>query len=242
MRYIIILAAGIGSRCGQEVPKQYALVGGKPIICHTLDLFRRIFLPRQIVLVLHPDHKAYWDFVCQNYRSPQEMRLVYGGDQRFHSVRNALASIDCKDEDIIGIHDAVRPFVSDKTVRRVFEAAAIFGASLPVINVTNTIRRIEVEKNFAEDRQALKVVQTPQVFKARILKKAYEQPYHPQFHDCATVVEHAGFPIELTEGNYENIKITHPQDLYIGEAIYYNINNGIIPDQGKSREKIYGNL
>lgn len=242
MSYIIILAGGTGSRCKYHIPKQFAMIGDRPILVHTIQKFSTAFPDMQPVLVIHPSYQQRLRDMMKTYELPYTMKVVIGGEHRFHSVQCALDSIQCEGDDIIGVHDAVRPFVSAETITEAFEAAAITGASVPVISVTNTIRCLEGNENRAVDRQSLRVVQTPQVFKAGILKKAYKQTYQPHFYDCATVVEQAGFAVQLTAGNYENIKITHPQDLYLAQAIYKNIHNGSLPDQGESRPDIYHHL
>ena len=234
MHYIIILAAGIGARCGHSIPKQFALIGGKPILLHTIRKFVDKFPDMQVILVLHPDHYHYWKQINDTEEFLPTLKVVSGGRERFHSVQLALESISCDDTALIGIHDAVRPFVSEATISNAYEMAEHSGTSVPVIDMTNPIRSVEGQGNRALDRQRHKVVQTPQVFKAGILKKAYKQPFQSHFYDDGTVVEHAGFDIHLSKGNYENIKITHPQDLYIAEAIYNNLNYGSLPDQGMS--------
>ena len=120
---------------------------------------------------------------------------------------------------IVGVHDGVRPFVSVEVIRRCFDLAAHHKAVVPVIDVTDTLRHLSVNGSETVDRSAYKLVQTPQVFDAELLQRAYSQPYSKTFTDDASVVEALGMPVCLTEGNRENIKITTPFDLKVGNAL-----------------------
>ena len=143
--------------------------------------------------------------------------MADGGETRFHSVRNGLELID--EPALVGVHDGVRPFVSQEVIARCYKEAALRKAVIPVIDVVETVRHLVPEGSATVNRNEYKLVQTPQVFDASLLKKAYRQPYVPGFTDDASVVEAMGQPVVLVEGNRENIKITTPFDLKIASAL-----------------------
>ena len=122
--------------------------------------------------------------------------------------------------DIVGIHDAARPFVNVDTIKRCFETAAKKGNAIPVLPLNESVRMVTNGINKAVSRDDYKIVQTPQCFEASLLKKAYEKEYQPTFTDDASVVENIGVKITLVPGNAENIKITSPLDLAIGELLF----------------------
>lgn len=139
------------------------------------------------------------------------------GETRFHSVKNGLALV--KTPALVGVHDGVRPFVAREVIARCYDLAAEKKAVIPVIGVVETVRRMEGESSVTVGRDDYRLVQTPQVFDAELLKAAYEQPYTPHFTDDASVVEALGVSVFLTPGNRENIKITTPFDLKIATAL-----------------------
>jgi len=152
--------------------------------------------------------------------------LTPGGETRYHTVKNALSKV--KKGNLVGIHDAVRPMVYKHTIDRCYDEAEKSGAAIPCISVHNTIREITNYGSRWVDREKLRAVQTPQVFRYDILMKGYEQEYSESFTDDASVVESAGYPVKLVEGNPENIKITTPENLVFAEALfdYYKQKSG----------------
>jgi 2-C-methyl-D-erythritol 4-phosphate cytidylyltransferase len=220
-KIVIIVAGGKGLRMGHELPKQFMLVGGKPILMHTLEAFQQVDLSIKITLVLPPSQQHYWSVICEKYNFTIPHTITDGGETRFHSVQNGLlaAAKKLSVDAIIGVHDGVRPFVSSKVIRSCYELAEQKGSVVPVIEVHETLRQISADSSFTVDRSAYRLVQTPQVFRSDILFKAYQQAFTSEFTDDASVVEAAGFSITLTDGNRENIKITTPFDLLIAEAL-----------------------
>lgn len=206
---------------GSELPKQFLCIGGKPILMHTLESFHRFDEAMQLILVLPRDHQPLWQTLCEEHAFSLPYRLADGGETRFHSVKNGLALIT--GEGVVAIHDGVRPFVSSEALHRCFTTAATHHAVLPVIPIVDTVRELTVEGSRTVDRNAYKLVQTPQVFDVTLLKTAYEQPFTPFFTDDASVVEALGRTITLVEGNRENIKITTPFDLKIAEALLADV-------------------
>ncbi len=140
-----------------------------------------------------------------------------GGKTRFSSVKNALEQVGVKR--LVAIHDGVRPLVAIETIRRAFKEADKNGNAIPVIRMQDSIRESGPDGSREISRENLRIVQTPQVFRTELIKKAYGSAPHENFTDDATVLETLGKKIHLVEGNPENIKITNPFDLRCAEAI-----------------------
>lgn len=216
-KQIIIVAGGKGLRMGGEIPKQFLPVNDKPVLMLTLETFYRFDPQIKIILVLPREQQAYWDELCVKYHFEIPYLLADGGETRFHSVKNGLSMAD--DDGLIGVHDGVRPFVSQEVIAHCFDAASTKEAAIPVIDVVETVRKIDGEESATVDRNNYKLVQTPQVFTSSLLKRAYNQEYSPLFTDDASVVEAMGIKVVLVPGNRENIKITTPFDMIIANAL-----------------------
>lgn len=217
MNYVLIVAGGKGLRMGSELPKQFLPIGGKPVLMRTLEAFYAYDAEMKIILVLPHSQQSFWAGLCREHSFSVPHVVADGGETRFHSVRNGLALVDAPG--LVGVHDGVRPFVSQEVIAGCYRLAAGKKAVIPVVDVVETVRRLEGEGSVTVPRDAYKLVQTPQVFDAALLKRAYEQPYVPAFTDDASVVEAMGVPVVLTAGNRENIKITTPFDLKIASAL-----------------------
>lgn len=215
--FALLLAGGKGLRMGVDLPKQFLLLAGKPVLMHTLEAFHKADPTTEIILVLPAEHQEFWTDLCAKHRFTLQHQVVTGGAVRFDSVRNGLDRIN--EAGLIAVHDGVRPLVSPELINRCFAKAAEKGAVIPVFELTESIRRIEGSRSYAEDRSRYRSVQTPQTFRSEILKIAYQQPFQPVFTDDASVVEAAGYEIALVDGNRENIKITTPQDLLLAEQL-----------------------
>jgi len=214
--YAIIVAGGKGMRMGKDLPKQFLPIDGTPILMHTLQAFYDYDPSMTLIVVLPSDQQAYWSKLCGDYHFTIPHVVVKGGETRFHSVKNGLACIN--EEGLVAVHDGVRPFVHCDTIDRCFAAAQESGAAVPVVEVVDSLRKVEDEESRSVSRREYRIVQTPQVFDISLLKEAYKQPYTVDFTDDASVVEAYGRKISLVEGNRENIKITSPFDLVIAEA------------------------
>ena len=219
MDYIIIVAGGKGLRMGGHLPKQFMPLHGKPVLMHTIERFRAYSDELKIILVLPHEQQDYWRQICQKHNFTIEHTVVDGGQTRFHSSQNGVAAVPDDATGVIGIHDGVRPFVSEETIARCFEAARQFGAALPVLPVTDTLRRVTDDGGYNVQRNDYRTVQTPQTFDAQLLKQAFKQPYSDNFTDDASVVEALGHKVTMVDGNRENIKLTTPFDLVVAEAL-----------------------
>ena len=217
MRYLILVAGGTGTRMNRPVAKQFLPLGGRPVIVHTLDKFRQAYPDLHISMVLHDSLHPEWERVVQDHPEASVNRVVNGGAERFHSVRQGLAALP-EGDGLVGIHDAVRPFAEVETIRRCYDAAEKSGAAVPVVPVKDTIRQVGEQGSAPLDRAALRAVQTPQVFSLPRLRMAYEVGYKPHFTDDASVWEFGGSAVTLVDGDLHNIKITTPEDLLSAEA------------------------
>ena len=222
MDYMIIVAGGKGLRMGGDLPKQFMPLHGKPVLMHTIERFRAYSDELKIILVLPHEQQDYWRQICQKHNFTVEHTVVDGGQTRFHSSQNGVAAVPDDATGVIGIHDGVRPFVSEETIARCFEAARQFGAALPVLPVTDTLRRVTDDGGYNVQRNDYRTVQTPQTFDAQLLKQAFKQPYSDNFTDDASVVEALGHKVTMVDGNRENIKLTTPFDLVVAEALIKN--------------------
>ena len=214
-KFALIVAGGSGSRMKSDIPKQFIILNGKPVLMHTVETFLKAGEHFHFVMVLPQSLIPEWEAMCKRHSFGQHT-LVEGGITRFESVKNGLAQI--KEEGIVFIHDGVRPLVSAQTIQNCYETAMEKGNALPVIVPSESVRKAEEGKNYAVNRSHYFLVQTPQTFKVSLIKKAYEQPYDIKFTDDASVLESYGFEIHLVEGNRENIKITYPEDIILADA------------------------
>jgi 2-C-methyl-D-erythritol 4-phosphate cytidylyltransferase len=215
-KFVIIVAGGSGSRMGSEIPKQFLELCGKPVLMHTIQLFFDFDPNSELILVLPQSQLKVWAGLCLKHSFLLPHQVVAGGETRFYSVKNGLKLI--QDEGIVFIHDGVRPLVSHETLKRCLEMAQKSGNAIPVLPVTESLRKTDGDQNISVDRSLYFSVQTPQTFRSNVILESYQQPCDKSFTDDASVVEKAGFSINMVEGNRENIKITTPPDLIIAEA------------------------
>ncbi|MBQ8695436.1 MAG: 2-C-methyl-D-erythritol 4-phosphate cytidylyltransferase [Bacteroidaceae bacterium] len=220
-KYIIVVAGGKGLRMGGEVPKQFQVIGNKPVPMVTLERLHAIDPAMQLVLVLPAEQFDLWKEMCRQYEFAVPLLLTQGGATRFHSVQNGLAQVDDIDEALVGVHDGVRPFVSQRVIDDCFREAWIHGAAIPMIDLQDSLRHIVGADGVTEvvPRDRYRLVQTPQVFKLSVLRKAYEQRFVETFTDDASVVEASGKDVVAVEGNRENIKLTTPFDMLVARTL-----------------------
>ncbi|WP_316784011.1 2-C-methyl-D-erythritol 4-phosphate cytidylyltransferase [Pedobacter frigiditerrae] len=209
--YAIIVGGGSGKRMQNSVAKQFLLLKDKPVLMHTILAFYNSIFNPEIILVLNADLHQQWEELCFKHNFNIPHLIIRGGEQRFHSVRNGLMAI--KDEGIVAIHDAVRPIVSNKLITNAYEVAEQMGNAVTCIKPSDSVRKIKDKESKIINRDELVLIQTPQTFEISQLRTAYQQHYKPKFTDDASVVEKAGFKINLIEGERSNIKITYPEDL-----------------------------
>jgi 2-C-methyl-D-erythritol 4-phosphate cytidylyltransferase len=215
--YVVIVAGGSGKRMGLDTPKQFLELAGKPVLMHTIERFTRFSSSIEIITVLPENQLRHWNELCKKYSFDVPHTLVKGGEHRFISVKHGLEFVDTPG--LVAIHDGVRPLVKSETIKRCFETAEKYGNAIPVISPADSLRQTLNKGSKPINRLNVKMVQTPQVFDAALIKKAYKQQYQTSFTDDATVVETTGVKIHMVEGNRENIKITNPEDLFIAQTL-----------------------
>lgn len=211
--YAIIVAGGTGSRMGSDIPKQFLTINGLPVLIHTLKAFRNYSSELSIILVLPANQFDFWQTLCIQYAFHEDYQLIEGGKTRFESVKNGLKSIGAENG-LVAVHDGVRPVISKKIISESFLHAAEFGSAVTSVPLKDSIRKTSNDRDSStEDRTLFRLIQTPQTFRLNWMREAFETPYQSHFTDCASVLEAAGYKIQLIEGAYENIKITTPEDL-----------------------------
>jgi len=216
-KYVIIVAGGTGTRMGSDVPKQFMLLKGKPVLYYSLKTFLDAYDDLQIILVLPAAFTDMGEEIVDAFFDKERIQITVGGDSRFHSVKNGLKLIS--DESIIFVHDAVRCLASVDLIHRCYEMALETGSAIPVVVSKDSVRILNEEESEPVDRNKVLLVQTPQTFHSKILLPAYEIDFKDKFTDEATVVEAYGIKVSLTEGEETNIKITKPVDLLMADKI-----------------------
>jgi 2-C-methyl-D-erythritol 4-phosphate cytidylyltransferase len=217
-KYAIIVAGGSGQRMQSSVPKQFLLLQGKPILYHTLAAFYRADAATEIILVLPAEQFDYWGSLIEGLPVIPH-QLVAGGNSRFQSSQNAIQSLH--EVGMVAIHDGVRPLIDPELINSSFQAAFEKGNSVLAVASKDSVRFYNAEKDGFEhlNREAIRLIQTPQIFSLKDLKEAFKQEYSADFTDDARVVEALGIKINLVDGSYQNIKITTPEDLLLAEVL-----------------------
>lgn len=213
-RAAVIVAGGQGHRMGGEIPKQFRELEGKPIIIQTLEQFYRFDPHLDVVVVVAQMHLDLWNAMSAHHTNISRVKLAIGGVTRFHSVQNGIQLI--RDGVVVGIHDAVRPFVSMETLEHCYSTAYKTGSAIPVIEMDESVRMVKENNSSVHmDRSALRRVQTPQTFRSEMIREAYENTENHSFTDDASVFESHFGKVTLVEGNRQNIKITTPTDMQL---------------------------
>lgn len=210
-RGVVIVAGGSGRRMHSALPKQFMLLGGIPVVARTINIFAEALPGAEIVVVLPEEYIAMWKNLAARFDVAVH-KCVAGGTERFHSVK---AGIEALSEDVtsIAVHDGVRALVTKRLIIRAALAIEENDAVIPVIEVVDSYRRVEQGGSTILPRSELRIVQTPQIFKSSILRKAYTQEFDQAFTDDASVVEAMGIKITLVDGERTNIKLTTPEDM-----------------------------
>ena len=221
--YAIIVAGGLGKRMQSEVPKQFLLLNGIPVLMHTIKAFHRSSITPKIILVLTHHFHDYWLRLCEQYDFTIPHEITDGGFSRSGSVRNGLALIKEK-KGIVAIHDGVRPLISQQIIAEAYKAAEEKGNAVAAVRCQDSVRQVNDDISHSLDRDSIYLVQTPQAFQVEQIKHAYdivetETLEIKEFTDDASIAEEAGLVINLIEGSHSNIKITYHEDLAIAEAL-----------------------
>lgn len=225
MNSAIILAAGRGRRMQTEKSKQYLEVLNKPLLLYTLEVFEECKHIDEILLVISEDELDYcMKNIVENRLWHKKIRTVLGGQERQHSVRNALSQI--KEADFVLIHDGARPLVTNKIIEDCIKDVVKYGAVSCGMPVKDTIKVVNKEGfiNYTPNRDSIWITQTPQAFDLGLIKRAHSMAVEENIvaTDDAMLVEVLGIKVKMVEGSYENIKVTTPDDLIIFENILKN--------------------
>lgn len=223
----IVLAAGQGRRMGTKIQKQYILLNGKPVLYYSLNVFQKSEVIDEICIVTGAGDEDYCKReIVERYGITKVSQIIAGGAERYLSVWNALQVIG--EDGYVFIHDGARPFVDEEMLYRVYNQVVCHRACVVGMPVKDTIK-ISDENGFVKetpDRSRVWMVQTPQVFDMALVKRAYAlliEKNETNVTDDAMVVEQMmKIPVKFVEGSYENIKITTPEDLKIGEIFAKN--------------------
>ena len=210
----LIVAGGSGQRLGEKTPKQFLLIKSKPILMHTIEKFSHL---DKIIVVISKNYTNEWMNLCKLHNFKVDHKLVEGGGNRFESVKNGLQHIN--HTDVVLIHDGVRPLISKKTINNLIEKVATNKGVLPVLPISESIRKVNQNSSNSLNRKNYFIAQTPQCFMFKEILEAYNQKYKDEFTDDASVFEAIGGKIITIEGEKANIKITYPVDLNLAENL-----------------------
>jgi 2-C-methyl-D-erythritol 4-phosphate cytidylyltransferase len=219
-KYVIVLACGRGKRMNMDIPKQFLILINEPIVMTTIRNIYKIDNSYKIILVLNEEDKDYWDSLVNKYSFNIPCTIVFGGKQRYYSVKNALDSIVDDDNALVAVHDGVRPIVSSRIFENCFSRAERKGNAVCCTGLNESVKYLNDDFSYSTlDRSKIRIIQTPQCFKLGILKKAYDEGYHEEFTDDSAYVENIGEKITLIKGLSSNIKITYPADLIMAKVL-----------------------
>lgn len=220
MKYAIIVAGGSGTRMNSQVPKQFLIIKDKPLLMHTVEVFSHLPESVQIIVVLPDDQISLWHNLCRQYEFEISHQVVSGGNSRFQSVKKGLETI-ADDEGLVAIHDGVRPLVSPSMISESFQLAADRGSAVAAVVLKESIRKMTDNLlSESRNRSDYRIIQTPQTFSLRLLRNAYNQTETGDLTDDASVFEKAGNKVYLYQGDFRNLKITTPEDLFIAESLW----------------------
>ncbi len=240
---IIILASGNGTRAGGDIPKQYQLVAGRPVLEYSLETAVEHTEIENIILVVNQQDAYLWQPIFKRLEGKSTIHIVYGGLERSHSVLNALKAIEAlnfENESIVLVHDSARPFISPALISCAISAARQHGAAIPVLPVTDTVKQVDTEGRVVSTpaRKDLRMVQTPQAFKFDILNKAYlaiQQSGLWNFTDDASIVESDNVEVHCFEGEPSAFKITIKDDFLRAEMY---AGSQVVLDRQKSSTRV----
>lgn len=219
---VIVAAAGRGSRMKRAENKVFLPLDGNAILSYSIERFAHRDDVGELIVISAEHEVEQMRRLVDSCGVMIPVKIVVGGSERQYSIANALQEVNERSE-LILVHDGARPLVTDAVIENVIRLARENGASIAAVAVKDTIKKVDADGMVIDTppRQSLYAVQTPQGFEARLLKKAYAQAKEDGFlgTDDASLVERLGKKVAIAEGDYQNIKITTPEDLMIGEAL-----------------------
>ena len=221
--FVIILAAGKGKRMQINDLKQFLILGDKPVVMHSISKFHE-FDSNSIVSVVLPKNKIkYWKELCSIYNFKIPHYIFIGGGSRYHSVKNALTNLKINPNDIVSIHDGVRPFISKNLIKKLFHSTIKKGHSAPFIKSKDSIRMIlnKNKKTQSVNRSDFVFIQTPQIFRGSIILNAYTKNIDNKTDDISLIEDTVDI-VNLIAGQEENIKITTKKEWRIAQGLIKN--------------------
>lgn len=238
---IIIAAAGMSNRMGSKINKQFLLIDNKPILAHSIEAFNVLDFVDEIIVVSKEEEVDYCKKeIIYRYGFNKVSKIVKGGKERQDSIYNGIISLNPK-TDIVLTHDGARPFIRKEAIIKGIEGAIQYGACVIGVPLKDTIKVVEEEDlvHHTPNRSLLWAAQTPQCFQVDLLKEGYEYAISEGIigTDDSSLVEKKGYPVKMLLGNYDNIKITTPEDLVIAES-FLNKDHGSLNEKSRARRKI----
>jgi 2-C-methyl-D-erythritol 4-phosphate cytidylyltransferase len=226
--FAILPAAGLGTRMAASQPKQFLELNGLPILIHSLRAFGAVPRVTAIYVAVRRSEMERVEAQVAEFGGPfgfaGKVHVVEGGDNRQESVAHALAALDCAEDDVVLVHDAVRPLIDTATIERTIDAVIEHGAAIVGLPAVDTVKQVERTAHGALitstiPREFVVLAQTPQGFRCGLLQRAFAEATADGFvgTDEASVVERAGHPVAVVPGSQVNLKITQPGDLPLAE-------------------------
>lgn len=220
--YAVILAGGNGTRMGVDIPKQYLSINGKPIIIYSAEVFQNHNYIDGIIVICSNNYIDHVKGIFQQYKISKLIKVCYGGATRQLSSYNSVKLKECKNDDIILIHDAARPFISSKIITNLINSVKDDFSSAVYVNMSDSI--IRTNSDFVEEyipRNEIYYAQTPQAFKKRIILECHQKAINEniEFTDDASMVHHYGYQVKKVAGDKMNFKITTTEDLNYAEYV-----------------------
>ncbi|MDH3267550.1 MAG: 2-C-methyl-D-erythritol 4-phosphate cytidylyltransferase [Ignavibacteria bacterium] len=222
--YVIIPAGGKGKRGGTATPKQYIRFHGRELVVYTLEVFQKNNLVDEIIISAESPYFSLLNKISKDYNLTKITQLVEGGEERQDSVNNALKAINADDGDLIAVHDAARPLLSDSILTKAITTAKEKGNALVCLKARDTLLKgDQVVKDYV-DRSEMYYVQTPQIFRYKDLKKAMKKAYENNFigTDESMLIKEIGIDINIVEGSMLNFKVTTMTDIEIFEKLTFH--------------------
>ena len=219
--FVIILAGGEGKRMKSKTLKQFLVLGKKPVLMHSLLTFYE-FDEKSILSVVLPKNKiTFWKRICKNYEFNLPHNIFFGGKTRYDSVKNALFKLKIRKDDIVSIHDGVRPFISKKLIKKLFNSASKKGHAAPILIPKDSLRMFikNSSRTKSVNRSNFIFTQTPQVFKGDIIKSVYKKDNNNNKTDDISLIEDSVNKVNLINGEKINIKITTKEDWLLAKKI-----------------------
>ena len=229
--FVILPAAGLGTRMAGPQPKQFLALDGVPILIHSLRAFASVPRVTAIYVAVRTNEIDRVEAQIAEYGFSNQVRVVAGGDTRQESVSHALAALPAQPDDIVLVHDAVRPLIDAATIDRTIDAVAQSGAAIVGMPAVDTIKQVERTAHGALitstiPREYVVQAQTPQGFRYSLLQRAFAEANADGFvgTDEASLAERAGISVAVVHGSQVNLKITQPGDLELAEFYLHQRN------------------